>query len=460
VSDLATPGLRRSDLEGTLWPPVSLGGNAVLAALIAQFETTERLDWPVIEAMQARQLAVISAHHRAHTPSFAARLKAAGLGGRGLDSLERLRALPPIGRRDIQSAGAEFFSNHVPQTHLPVSELKTSGSTGEPVTLRKTQIHSLLWSAINVRDYQWNRTDFTGRISIIRPQIKAYYERQGWGHPVETLYASGASQGIPMATDIAKQLSLIRRFRPQTLVAFPSNLAAFADTWAADGFEPSSLRHLKTVGETVSDTLRERVKAVTGLAIEDHYSSQEAGPIALECPVSGLYHLMSEALVVEVLNARGEACAEGESGKVVLTDLHNLATPLIRYECGDVAEVGGSCPCGRTLPTLARILGRETNLVMLPDGTRHRPRAGWQRFEQVAPIRQFQLIQHTLTAIELRVVADRDGTAEQNAALSAIVRDSLGHPFDVEVVWFRDRLPLGPGGKLEQFVCKVAPAAA
>ena len=39
---------------------------------------------------------------------------------------------------------------------------------------------------------------------------------------------------------------------------------------------------------------------------------------------------------------------------MVITDLHNFATPLIRYELGDYAEVGTPCPTGRGLPVLNR----------------------------------------------------------------------------------------------------------
>jgi len=60
-------------------------------------------------------------------------------------------------------------------------------------------------------------------------------------------------------------------------------------------------------------------------------------------------------------------CA-GQVGRVVVTDLHNFATPLIRYDLGDYAEMADTCPCGRGLPALKRIMGRRRNMVRLPDG--------------------------------------------------------------------------------------------
>jgi phenylacetate-coenzyme A ligase PaaK-like adenylate-forming protein len=62
---------------------------------------------------------------------------------------------------------------------------------------------------------------------------------------------------------------------------------------------------------------------------------------------------------VEVLDEEGRPCAPGETGRVVATSLNNFAMPLIRYETGDTAEVGAPCPCGRGLPVLTRIMGRD-----------------------------------------------------------------------------------------------------
>src|SRR4030095_11467714 len=165
------------------------------------------------------------------------------------------------------------------------------------------------------------------------------------------------------------------------------------------------LRHVPAGGAMLSVDLRARLVRMLGLPIEDNYSSQEAGIVALQCPESEIYHTMAESLVVEVLDDEGRACAEGEIGRVVVTDLHNFAAPLFRYDIGDYAEVGGPCSSGRTLPTFRRVLGRRRNLLMKADGSRFLPRAGFETFDQVAPIQQYQVIQHALDDIEFKLVA-------------------------------------------------------
>ncbi len=428
--------------------------HAILTALLVQLEAAQWLEPAALAEGQAQQLNAVCEHHKKHTPAFGARLKASGLAY--LNSLDRLRQLQPLSRREAQSLGERFFAKEVPPRHLPLGNAKTSGSTGEPVSVRKTAIGRLFWSAYTIRDHLWHGRQFSLRMSSIRANISKYVEARDWGAPARNLYKTGEAQGIPITTDIREQLRLLRRFRPELLIVYPNNLAAFAAIWEAEGFDLGDLRHIKTIGETVHDELRDRAKAITGLAIEDNYSSQEAGTIAIQCPASGLYHVMSEALIVEVVDAKGELCREGETGRVLVSDLTNLATPLIRYDIGDYAEVGPACSCGRGLPTLRRIWGRERNLVRLPDGSRNWPLVGFHAFDTVAPVRQYQLIQTALDQITFKVVTDAAISQEQEAGLIRIVQRALNHPFRITVEQHRHRLPIGANGKFEEFVCRIA----
>ena len=436
------------------WPPLALGDNAALAALLAQLEATQWLTPAELAAHQVRQLAVVCEHHKTHTPAFAARLRSARVSY--VNTLERLRQIEPLSRRDTQSLGEQFFARQVPRHHLPFGMAKTSGSTGEPVAVRKTAITRLFWSAFTIRDHWWNGRDFGLRMSAIRANISEYIDAKDWGAPVASLFSSGEAQGIPISTDIREQLRLLRRFRPEILIVYPNNLAAFATIWEKEGYDLTTLRHIKTIGETVSADLRKRIRALTGREIEDNYSSQEAGTIAIQCPASGLYHIMSEALIVEVLNERQQPCREGEIGRVVVSDLLNLATPLIRYDIGDFAEIGPACPCGRGLPTLKRILGRERNLVRLPDGSHNWPLVGFHEFDTVAPVRQYQFVQHAIDEIEFKVVTDHAITRDQEEGLIKIAQQALNYPFRIRIVQSRERLPARPNGKFEEFISKVS----
>ena len=448
MSDGCLPPFEVSDVQGAVWPPVQVGPTASLAALALQLERTERLPPADIEAGQGRQLSELIAHAAGNSPHFQERLKAARLTPRDL------RRLPVLKRSDIQSAGQAFYCRTTPPVHQLMGETKTSGSTGEPVTVRKTAITQLYYMAYSLRNHAWHGRDMKSRLSNIRATVGQLATSEEWGVPVSKLYKSGSLQNLPIGADVRDLSQHLGAYQPQILLIYPTTLAALVDLWQEQGYPLKALEHIKSIGETVSIHLRERVRAVMGLEIEDHYSSQEIGNIAMQCP-EGLYHVMSESIVVEVLDDAGNPCREGETGRVVVTDLQNFASPIIRYDIGDYAEVGGACACGRTLPTLQRILGRERNLVRHPDGRRHWPLVGFHDFDKVAPVRQYQFLQTTLEDIEFRVVTDDPLSPDQETGLIAIVRKALGEEFHFTLVQSRERLAVGPGGKFEEFKCLV-----
>jgi phenylacetate-CoA ligase len=253
---------------------------------------------------------------------------------------------------------------------------------------------------------------------------------------------------------VGEQAAWLLRRNPYYLLTYPTNLNALLDEFRRIGRFPSAMKEVRTIGETLSASLRARCKDLA-LRMVDLYSAQEVGAIALQCPVSGLYHVQAESLIVEVLNDDEMPCREGEVGRVVVTDLHNFATPIIRYEIRDYAEVGGACPCGRGLPTLSRILGRRRNMVTLPDGSRHWPAVGFHAFRAIAPIRQYQAVQHSLDAVEMKLVVDAPLTHDQEALLCTVTQAALGYPFTLRFSYHDAELPKTRGGKFEEFVSMI-----
>ena len=53
---------------------------------------------------------------------------------------------------------------------------------------------------------------------------------------------------------------------------------------------------------------------------------------------------------------------------MLLTDLENQVMPFINYAVGDLAVAGSPCACGRGLPVLAAVAGRESEVIRLPAG--------------------------------------------------------------------------------------------
>jgi len=454
-----TAPLFRSAIPGMVWPAMADGRGAQLLALLLQFEQAERWPADLLLQRQLQQLTMVIDHAWRTVPWYRERLAAAGWRDGTPLTPSALRALPLLTRRDIQSAGAALRSNAIPPQFGATHENRTSGSSGEPVLVLRTALDALMWQANTLRDHEWHGRDQSLKLAAIRALAPGVAEpplgstASGWGAASEAVRVTGPAALLSLNADVAVQAAWIESHAPGYLLTYPSNLAALLEHFERTGVRLPGLQAVLTVAESVAPALRERCLEVLGVGIEDVYSSQELGYIALQCPVSGQYHVMAESVLVEVLDAAGNPCAPGETGRLVISSLHNFAMPLIRYELRDHATVGEPCACGRTLPTLKRIAGRERNMVRLPGGGLRWPNIGLLPYRDVAPVRRFQMIQHSLEEVEVRLVADRALNAAEESQLALMITDVLGHPFRIRFSRFEKEFPRSANGKFEEFVC-------
>lgn len=446
----------RSDVEGVVWPPLASGMPAAVLALLHQLEHTQWLSRAQLEAGQRSQLRALLAHAALHSEHFKERLAGAGLTPEALAEPGGLAELPPLTRRDLQAHGARIRARQIPAAHQPTGEVSTSGSSGTPVVATRSAINQRFWLAFTLREHVWQRRDFSATLAVTRANLGSEQPLvfADWGAPTASFFHTGRAYAMPINRPLEQQLAWLREIDPAYLLTYPTNLAALLDEVERGALRLPGLRQLRTIGETVPARLRGRARALLDVGIADTYSSQELGTVAIQCPDSDLYHLMAEGYLVEVLNDAGAPCGDGETGRLVITDLHNFAMPLIRYDIGDYAEVGPACACGRGLPTLRRIVGRERNMVNI-HGQRHWPLLGFYRFREVAEVVQYQLVQLNAEQIEFRLVCHAGLSEAQRRQLGDIVRQALGYPFSVSFELYPERIPLPPSGKFEEFVSLV-----
>jgi phenylacetate-CoA ligase len=366
--------------------------------------------------------------------------------------------IPILTRQDVQHSGKQLQSTSIPPSHGNISDIRTSGSTGLPIRVWRTDTALLYINAFSLREYFWIGQDHRLKLAAIRSLRGLQPGRmkiQGtWGPPLNWLFYTGRSAMMEITTDIDTQIRNLVQFQPEYLITYPSNLQELLRHE-----EIAQIRNLKlvrTLSESLPDGLREDLKAKLGAALVDIYSTNEIGALALQCPECDHYHIQSEHVLLEVLREDGSACEPGEIGRVVITSLHNFAMPLVRYSILDYAEPGEPCPCGRGLPVLKRILGRSRNLVAMPDGTRVWPAISVAALTlaEVAPISQVQLIQHSVARMEARLVTARRLTVNEEQQVVRIIQESLRHPFHIQLTYL-DAIPRSGGGKFETFISLV-----
>jgi phenylacetate-CoA ligase len=223
------------------------------------------------------------------------------------------------------------------------------------------------------------------------------------------------------------------------------------------------LEHIDRVGRppvipdaivATQDTLgghgAERVRAAFGCPVHRWYGLSEISAfLAGTVDESEEYAFNPLLTVAEVLGEDGRPAAPGETGRLVLTDLHNRVSPLIRYDTGDLAVASDGTFGG--WPLVAGIVGRAVEQVRLPDGRALNAtdlQAGVFNDDPdaIRAVSAFQCLQRRNGGIELRVRWDGEPRPEIAARLEEKLRNLSGDlvPTAVRAV---ERLETLPSGK-------------
>ncbi|MBT1071070.1 hypothetical protein [Pelotalea chapellei] len=205
--------------------------------------------------------------------------------------------------------------------------------TGQPVEVLRSRYDILMWQAVTLRNHSWHQRDLSGKLCVIRAGVPAADDGvtcEDWGGATSRLFATGPSASLSIGTDICRQAAWLVSHEPDYLLTYPSNLGALMRSFREHGSIPLRLKGIQTIGEVLPSCVRMECEELFGIQPVDLYSSQEVGNIALQCPESGLCHVQSESLLVEVVDDSGRPCAPGETGRIIVTTLHGFAMPLLR----------------------------------------------------------------------------------------------------------------------------------
>lgn len=417
---------------------------------------------------QLQQVRALLQHCLEHSVFYRDRLQAAGIVPGDVQTLDDFRRIPILSRLECQEHLAELRARALPAGSVLKSRCLTSGSSGVPLEVLQTDVVQRWWWASMLRDLQWAGFDARGRWAAIRPPISPYppevmaQYQEGimlptWFPALQTLFATGPSFGMDIQQEPGKQLAWLRRIEPTYLLSQPSNLEMLASLLAESGERLPSLRGLQTLSETLTPEARQRIEAAFGVPIKITYSCAEGGVVASPCPAGHGLHVHAENVLLEVVDDAGRPCAPGETGRVLLTSLHQYFQPFIRYEVMDHAMLGPeSCPCGRGLPSLTRIEGKVRPFFQLADGRLKNSSNLLFGLYKLGGYRQYQVIQQALDRVLVRVVPSREWTAAHPEQIRKVVHAYFERAICVNIEVL-DQLPRPANGKIRDLICELPP---
>lgn len=212
---------------------------------------------------------------------------------------------------------------------------------------------------------------------------------------------------------LQKMMEAVLEKRPRIVFSYASTLSELTRYIEKCSIPPErfTMKSILTAGEALPDEERKRMERVYGCRVYRRYSDMELGILGQDMGDGGDYSLNYGSYYFECLKMDSdEHAADGEAGRIVITDLFNYAFPMIRYDTGDlgimVHEEG-------EFPRLREIYGRDRDCVYTPDGILLAPAKISTSMWGIQGLRQWQFIQNTKNTYTIRL----NGTEELDAQL-------------------------------------------
>lgn len=408
-----------------------------------------------LEAMQLGALRRLLRRAWDAVPFQRERMQAAGMRPEDVRSLEDYRRLPVIERKTLQAAGDACVAKSPP---FPSITKTTSGSTSEPLVIRYDAGSEHWRQATKYRGYAW---------AGYRVGVKTLHY-WGIGHPPagwkrakvaadralrRERWISCNRRGEQELHEVASE---VVRDPPHVMLAF-SQAAADLARYVVDRKIAVPEMNVICAAERLLPDDRAVIVQAFGSNVFETYGSREVMLIGAECEAHDGLHVSMENLLVEIVvreNGSERLARPGERGEVILTDLHNLGMPILRYASGDeaISRSPEPCTCGRGLARLASVEGRVAETIIDGEGGRV---AGLLLVVAVVyagkGVKAFQLVQHRDRSITVRLVYDEHvSEPEVEKAIRALLEPHVrGLAMRFERV---PEIPLAPSGKRQLII--------
>jgi len=331
------------------WPEIPGHDKCNVGSLHAQLLFTQWMTPGILQHLQLKQIENMLRHARKQAPFYLDRLDFLDRLPPGALSEEHFSNLRLLTRQQLQEFSEEIISRNWPDNHGPSRTMSNASSNDVPARVKGTGFTELWARAMNLRVQDWHGLDGSLVNLDVCDVLKGKKTKTGrWSE----LPWSGPSTALSIDRPIEHLFKDFIRIRPHYLQTRPSVLLAFAELSKERGTKPRNLCKVVCRGGYLGTDIRSKVEEAWGVPVVHLYSAPEVGVMAIQCPQHGHLHVQSEHIRLEVLDNENLPCRPGESGRVVVTTLHNYQTPLVRYANGDFAEMGETCDCGRNLPVL------------------------------------------------------------------------------------------------------------
>ncbi|MGL4595729.1 MAG: phenylacetate--CoA ligase family protein [Thermoguttaceae bacterium] len=410
-----------------------------------------------IRSRQTAQMKAILKHAFQTSPFWKNRFNEFGCVPEQIESLEDLPKLPLLTKNDLRQHGNEMISSHFSDL-TRLTRAKTSGSTGVPVVVYSNEASDQFKRGAVLRSDEWTGWKLGERIAAIwgNPQIRSDWKGRLRNTFLDRYYVF--LDTLKMNEQAMHQFAaILSKKQPGLLFGHAHSLYLFALFLRHKSSQTIIRPHgILSTCMVLHDHERKVIENTFQCPVTNRYGCEEVSLIASECDAHTGLHINSDCLYLELIDAEGNPVPPNTPGRIVLTDLCNLAMPMIRYEVGDSASwADHNCSCGRNLPLLNRIEGRIADYVITENGEYISGISLTENFACLLEgVAQFQIVQEGINQFTFNFVKGDDFSEKTLHQLDSLVKARFGENTKYEII-FMDSIPKEASGKYRFCISKV-----
>lgn len=361
------------------------------------------------------------------------------------DQIDHITALPIVSKEMLRKEIDLVYT--VPKSEAVVS--KTGGTTGKSLEVLFTRDNfqerfALLDNFRSICGYELGKKTawFSGKSLLTARDIKNNrFWKTDLYHKVRYYSTFHIKEDY-----LAYYIVDLKKYRPEFLVGFPSNMYEIAKFGIAKGldFPEGIIKGVFPTAETVTPQSRQAIESFFKTKLFDQYASSEGAPFIFECRNRNL-HLELQSGVFEVLDANNEPA---KTGRLVTTSFTTYGTPLIRYDIGDSLVLSDrSCDCGNNNPLVDEILGRIDDFIYSPENGKINLGNISNTLKDTKGIVRFQAVQNELNSLIVKTIVD-DSVYDISVEKKFIAnwRERIGNNMQLEIVYVTE-IPVAKSGK-------------
>jgi phenylacetate-CoA ligase len=402
-------------------------GESAFLQYLRQAERDQWLNKQALEHLRIEKLRRLLYHCAANVPYYKQLFETIGFRPDMLRRVEDLCRVPPVTKAVLQTQAQALLATGINPARL--FPKKSPGSTGAPSTIFVDADRAARGWAYNTRHNRWAGYEWGARVAQLwgGSAPRAINNQDGWARRGSVLRHVVLAQDLVLHIDpfdvVEEHLGRFAedfvRFRPQVVLGYSTSvwlLARYFD--ASPHLRVPRPNAVICGGEMLSPDAACLIERVFQRRVSLRYGTRELDIIASHCPHGG-FHTNDDNLIVETVGESDDA------GSVLVTDLNNMAMPLIRYDTGDMARRtdDDACTCGRRFGTLGNLEGRRTSLLRTADGRSVRGHRFVRWFTLNPGVSSYLVHQRTAKLIEVSVVMEN---GEGSHLLQPLVDDMKG----------------------------------